>query len=441
MIDKPNTKDFFDVVVVGAGMAGVVATRDLASQGYSVALLEARSRVGGRTFVEKAFGGTVDLELGGAYVHWTQPHVWHELSRHKIPLLPPLESNKCYWLADDTVHSGTTAEYEAAVGPLLERFFADARSRFPSPFDVTLMDNNDIEKQSLQDRIDSLKLTPYERDLLDGTLSGVVHSYEEQGLAQLLQAVATYFGNFGAFLETAGTWSIQGGTKCLIDAILAQSPADVRLSTVVDSITDEGTRVTVMSTSGEVIHARSVIVALPLNTLGDVKITPDVPSPVRTMIDQKNPVMATKIWARVKGEIEPFSMCAPVGKHPINAARTESRHAGDTLIFAMVSDAAAIRADDRNAVQAALQKFVPDIQVIATAGHNWAEDKFSKGGWMMHRPGNLTGAAPQMRQLHGRLRFAGSDIATMEPGSIEGAMESGAAAARDIVTLLGINKC
>lgn len=441
MIGKFEESDTFDVAVIGAGFAGVVAARDLSTRGYSVVLLEARDRVGGRTYVDKAFGGTIDLEFGGAYVHWTQPHVWHELSRHGIPVQPPLECNKFYWLADDQVHSGTTAQYEAAVGPLLERFFSDARTRFPVPFDVTLVDNSDIEKQSLQDRIDSLNLTTYEKDLLDGALSGVVHSYTEQGLAQLLQAVATYFGNFGAFIETAGTWSIQGGTKRLLDAILEESTAEVRLSTPVSSIAHDGAQVEVTMRSGETIQARSVIVALPLNTVGDLKITPDVPKPVRTMIDQKNPVIATKLWARVRGEIEPFSTFAPVGKHPINAARTESRHDGDTVVFAMISDAAAIRVDDRDAVQAALQRFVPDIQVVDTAGHDWTVDEFCKGGWMMHRPGNLTVAAPQMRKLHGRVRFAGSDIATIEPGSIEGALESGAAAARDVAILLETNQC
>ena len=39
---------------------------------------------------------------------------------------------------------------------------------------------------------------------------------------------------------------------------------------------------------------------------------------------------------------------------------------------------------------------------------DWANDPFSKGGWMHHRPGNLTQAAPLMRQPHGRIHFAGA---------------------------------
>ncbi|KZN89634.1 Pseudooxynicotine oxidase [Penicillium chrysogenum] len=149
------------------------------------------------------------------------------------------------------------------------------------------------------------------------------------------------------------------------------------------------------------------------------------------MVAEKNPVVASKVWARVRGEVEPFTGYAPVGKHPINAVRTERYHKGDTLIMCICSDAAAIRADDKESVQTALRKFIPDIEVVDTASHSWVEDEFSKGGWMMHRPGHMTGGAAHIRQGHGRIRFCGSDIAALEVGAIEGAMQSGASVARD----------
>ncbi|RJE27587.1 hypothetical protein PHISCL_00012 [Aspergillus sclerotialis] len=426
----------YDVAVVGGGMAGIIAARDLSLEGYSVVLLEGRNRLGGRTYMDKAFNNEMDLELGGGYVHWTQPHIWLELERYGLSINPPMEGDKAYWLANGAVHSGTNEDFLKVALPLLERFFADSRFRFPNPLRLDLVDNTEIEKQTIEDRIKSLNLSSYERDILEGALAGVIHSTKKQGVAQLLHATATYFGNYMAFFETAGAWSIQGGTRKLIQAIQAHSKAEVRLSTPVSSISNTGTGVVVTTRAGESINTRAVVVALPLNTLCDVKITPEVPPAARTMIERKNPVMAHKLWVRVKGEVEPFSIYAPAGKYPINGVRVEKRHNGDSVVLCMCSDAAAIDPGDIPAVQAALERFVPNIKVIDTACHNWVTDEFSKGGWMMHRPGTLTAGPPVLREPHGNTYFAGSDLSTREGGSIEGAVESGVRAARDVLERL-----
>jgi phytoene dehydrogenase-like protein len=59
----------YDVVVVGAGFAGLTAARELSRRGHSVLVVEARDRIGGRTWTTERFGRT--LELGGTWVHWT----------------------------------------------------------------------------------------------------------------------------------------------------------------------------------------------------------------------------------------------------------------------------------------------------------------------------------------------------------------------------------
>ena len=68
-----------DVIVVGGGFAGVTAAREAALGGRSVLLLEARDRLGGRTWTAP-WDGT-KIEYGGAWVHWHQPHTFSEITR------------------------------------------------------------------------------------------------------------------------------------------------------------------------------------------------------------------------------------------------------------------------------------------------------------------------------------------------------------------------
>jgi monoamine oxidase len=75
-----DPRDHFDVLVLGAGAAGLAAARALARSGRSVAVIEARSRVGGRIFTRHVaspvFGTTIPVELGAEFVHGLPAESW-----------------------------------------------------------------------------------------------------------------------------------------------------------------------------------------------------------------------------------------------------------------------------------------------------------------------------------------------------------------------------
>ena len=87
-------------------------------------------------------------------------------------------------------------------------------------------------------------------------------------------------------------------------------------------------------------------------------------------------------------------------------------------------------ATTREAVQAALRQWLPEVEVIDAASHDWVRDPLSGETWPMLRPGQLTGALEELQRPEGRIVLAGSDYASGWMGFIDGAIESGLRAAR-----------
>ncbi|HWY26225.1 MAG TPA: FAD-dependent oxidoreductase, partial [Nevskia sp.] len=88
-----------DVVVVGAGLSGLVAARELAKAGRSVAVLEARDRVGGRTWTIAV--GARRYDIGGQFVGPTQDRVRALVQEFGLRLQPVYSDAKHIWELND----------------------------------------------------------------------------------------------------------------------------------------------------------------------------------------------------------------------------------------------------------------------------------------------------------------------------------------------------
>jgi monoamine oxidase len=90
----------------------------------------------------------------------------------------------------------------------------------------------------------------------------------------------------------------------------------------------------------------------------------------------------------------------------------------------------AFDAGARSAVERSLQAFFPEAVLVDWAFHDWNADPDSRGTWLTAPAGATRLVDPARFAPRGRLAFAGSDVAAEEAGWVEGALRSGAAAAR-----------
>ena len=160
-----------DVVVIGGGFAGITAARDLKHRGLNVLLLEARDRLGGRTWFKEVNG--FHVELGGTWIHWTQPFVWAEKERYGLEVQ---ETRGCVAERVAIKVDGQVNDLQEGQLPEFlrgfELFFAEAKQVWERPYDQDHCWDaiSAHDAQSVADRFAALELTPLQRTSIGGFL-------------------------------------------------------------------------------------------------------------------------------------------------------------------------------------------------------------------------------------------------------------------------------
>ena len=225
------------------------------------------------------------------------------------------------------------------------------------------------------------------------------------------------------------------GTRKLIESIAAQATlADIRLNSPVRRVDQTGERVRVELASGDVVSAPTALIALPMNVLNSVEFEPRLSEIKRTASAERHAGVGRKCYVRVKGDIGNVSVLAPE-EQAVNWAVTYARDAEGSWLVVFSSNPARLPMssfDDVAGMQDALQPLLPGVEVERIVGWDWANDPLALGTWCIYRPGQLARVLPELRATEGRLYFASGDGAIAWRSFIDGAIESGYRAARDI---------
>ena len=446
-----------DVVVVGAGISGLVAARELRRAGRSVLVLEARDRVGGRVLNHTLGGGSV-IESGGAFVGPTQDHVLALLDELGIATFKEYDQGENVYVSKGVAlrYTGTippdptilpdAAKLQLQLDTLAGQVPVDAPWRAPralewdaKSFDTWLRENT---------------VNPATRNLLLSWLQPLVGADPaEMSLLFILWYVATAGNadNPGTFERSASTGGgaqdsrVVGGSGLIPLRLAGQLGDAVALEAPVRRVEAGATDVTVTTDRGSVAAGR-VVVAVPPPLAAAIDWSPALP-PLHAQLLHRLPMgslmKCDAVYDRPFWRDAGLSGQGLIDSGPVRVSFDNSPPDGSVgVLLAFVGGSTwrdwgnRAAAERRQGILAAFAQVVGPqaLSPIDYVEHDWTHEAWSTGGpTAVAAPGVITGYGDRIREPHGRVHWAGTETATYWSGYMDGAVSAGLRAAGEVL--------
>lgn len=451
-----------DVVVVGAGLAGLTAARRLRAAGHSVVVLEARNRVGGRTLNAEVAPGEV-VEVGGQWVGPTQDRML-ALAREV-----GVRTYDTYIEGDGVLLYKGSRQTFAASGPLgpippvpgnavaeaatsiieLDRLAATIDLERPS----RSPDAAKLDRQTFADFVAANAESDGGKFLVDLGFRSIFAAEPQQ--VSLLFALAYIAGagtegtpgSFTRLINIEGGAQqsrFVGGSQRVSIEVAARLGRRVVLEAPVRRIAREGKRLRVVSDAGT-WSARRVVVAVPPVLAKGIRYEPGLSTAHAKLLARVPMGRVTKLEAVYDAPFwraDGLAGYTNADTEPVELTYDNSPpDGGPGVLLGFIEGAAAVKwrkrsaADRRGAfldtlVQAYGEQARRPRRIIE---RNWEMERWSKGGYAGHmRPGTLTKHGAAIRRVERGIHWAGTETATYWNGYMDGAVRSGERAAKEV---------
>ncbi len=451
-----------DVVVVGAGLAGLTAARELVAAGKSVIVLEARDRVGGRILNHDLGDGKVS-EAGGTFVGPTQDRVLKLAKNHGIGKFETYNSGNNVYIAGgsrqeyaDTGPTGT-APPDPVILPDLALVVTDMNTKAGEvPVDAPWAAASAAEwdGQTLESYINANSATPQFRALVPVATRPIFGAEpRELSLLFVLYYIAASGNetNPGTFERNFNTrqggqmWRFFGGTGALTDKMARDLARRVVLRSPVRRIQQSRHGVRVVS-DRLTVTAKRVIVAIPPTLAGRIDYTPNLPQSrdaLMQRVPQGSLIKVAAVYDKPFWRDRGLTGQALCPETFVTATFDDSPPDGSPgVVFGFIGGDKArafkrlSKTDQRTTVLGEYATFFGDEakspkDFFITA---WTDDKWSRGCPVgIYGPGTMLAYGDQIRQPVGRIHWAGTETSTYWNGYMDGAVRSGERAAAEIL--------
>jgi monoamine oxidase len=422
------------VIVVGAGMAGLVAARLLHDSGFNVTVLEARDRLGGRTWTDDRIGAPVDL--GGSWVHGVDGNpltLWCE----KLGI--ELVENQGDRLLIDPRATAKTRDGQRKRAIVGRAAFKTA-IEWASWKSKALTASRGPRSISVKDAVEPLLRASWLPEIDKLVVASMVEGSEGvQGAPWDAVAAEEWWPTEGLDRNAQP----KGGFIQLVQD--AAAGLDIRLATPVQRIQWSEQGATAVLQSGETLAADRVVIAVPVGLLraGMPVLDPLPPLAQQTAVGRLGygAGLLGKIYLRFPHRFWPAEPKwfgrLPDGPEKRGTFNTWVSHLGETgrpILLSFTQGDTAVRLDrsasDAEVTDVAMvtlrKMFGNDIPAPeAMVFPRWLSDPWSRGGYSY--PG--VGSAPEDRVTHarplaGRVFFAGEATEPVEYGTVHAALWS-----------------
>jgi monoamine oxidase len=449
-----------DVVVVGAGFAGLTAARLIQRAGRSVVVLEARNRVGGRVVNHDLGGGQVS-ERGGTFVGPTQDHVISLARDLGIGTFDTYDTGDNVYVNEGqrSTYSDTGATGTAPNDPVILPDLTLAvtqldqmSTQVPVGAPWTSPNAASWDAQTLEQWINANSVTPRFRRLVPAATRPIFGCEpRELSLLYVLFYIASSGnesnpGTFERNFDTRGGAQqarFYGGSQIVALRMAAQLGRRVVLSSPVRRIEQNGGGVRVFSDRAA-LSARRCIVALPPALAGRIDYRPGMPA-ARTQLTQRVPqgtmTKVAAVYDRPFWRDEGLNGTAVNADGFVSATFDDSPPGGSPgVVFGFVGGDQArafnrmSAADRRRTVLGEFQGFFGPQAASARDYFetNWSAETWSRGCPVATYPtGTLAALGPALRAPVGRIHWAGTETSDYWSGYMDGAVRSGERAAKE----------